>query len=366
MVNYKDEIKELEDLIAKTKYNKRTQRAIGMYKAKLALLKGKQEARSKSKAGIVDQAYQVRRSGDGTVILLGFPSAGKSTLLNAITNADSEIGAYEFTTLGVIPGTLEYKQAKIQILDVPGIVAGAASGRGRGREVLACMWSADLCLILLDATKLNQFDVIKKEIYDSHVRLGQKKPDVKIRRMIKDGIRIGRTVRTPRLDDVTIKAVMQQYRISNAEVLIRSPINVDQFIDAIQGNKKYMSYLLVINKIDLVDEETKKKIQKKYKPDLFVSAKDKYHIEELKNMIYDRMGLMPIYLKEPGKAADLKEPLIVQVNSTIADVCRKLHKDFVKKFRFARVTGPSAKFEAQKLSLRHKLKADDILEIHIH
>ena len=75
---------------------------------------------------------------------------------------------------------------------------------------------------------------------------------------------------------------------------------------------------------------------------------------------------MRIYLKEPRKEADMKEPLIITRGSKIRDVCRKLHKDFVKKFKFARVTGPSAKFKAQRLMLDHKLKDEDILELHIH
>ena len=126
-----EKIKEIEELISKTKYNKSTQRAVGLYKAQLAKLKEKQASRGKGKKG---EGYAVRKTGDGTVVLLGFPSVGKSTLLNAITNSESRVGAYAFTTLTVIPGTLEYKYAKIQVLDVPGVVHGAAAGTGRTYE----------------------------------------------------------------------------------------------------------------------------------------------------------------------------------------------------------------------------------------
>ena len=127
MVDYNKQIKEFEDELKKTKYNKATQGHIGIVKAKIAQLRENQETRTQKKTGSSEYGYSVRKSGDGTVLLLGFPSAGKSTLLNKLTDAHSEVAAYAFTTLTVIPGMMEYKQAKIQILDVPGIVSGAAS-----------------------------------------------------------------------------------------------------------------------------------------------------------------------------------------------------------------------------------------------
>ncbi len=232
-----DKIKDLEDELKKTPYNKRTQHHIGLVKAKLAMLKEKEASRGKGKGKT--EGYSVRRSGDATVILVGFPSAGKSSLLNEITNANSPVGDYEFTTLTVVPGLLEYKQAKIQILDVPGIVQGAASGKGRGREVLSVMQNADLAIILLDSLRPNAYPVILKEIHDAHLRLNKRRPDVKITKKLKDGIRIGKTVKTPELKDDTIKSILKEMGISNAEVLIRSVIDADDFIDVIEGNKRY-------------------------------------------------------------------------------------------------------------------------------
>jgi hypothetical protein len=67
--------------------------------------------------------------------LAGFPSVGKSSLLNELTGTESEAAAYEFTTLTCIPGVIHYNDAKIQLLDLPGIIEGAAQGKGRGRQV---------------------------------------------------------------------------------------------------------------------------------------------------------------------------------------------------------------------------------------
>ncbi|MFP4111818.1 MAG: OBG GTPase family GTP-binding protein [Candidatus Woesearchaeota archaeon] len=364
MPEYNSKIKELEDRIANTKYNKKTQHAIGLYKAQIAKLKEKETARS-SKKGATD-GYAVRKTGDGTVVLLGFPSVGKSTLLNGITNADSEVGSYAFTTLKPIPGLLEYNHAKIQILDMPGIVHGAASGRGRGKEVLACLRTADLILILLDVNHPEHYKAIVKEVRETGVRMNERKPDVKIIKTSKDGIKIGTTVKLKKIDKETMTGILREFKINNADIVVREDIDIDQFIDVIEGNKKYVPSILVINKIDTISKEKLSEIKKKFNPDLCISAGKKEHLDELKDVIFEKLNLIRVYLKEPGEDADMDVPLIMFKNCTIEDVCEKLHRDFVSKFKFARVWGKSAKFPGQKLMLQHNLRDGDVLELHMN
>ena len=71
-------------------------------------------------------------------------SAGKSTLLSQLTGTESEAAAYEFTTLTCIPGIIHYKGTKIQLLDLPGIIEGAAQGKGRGRQVCLTLSTCSL------------------------------------------------------------------------------------------------------------------------------------------------------------------------------------------------------------------------------
>jgi small GTP-binding protein len=358
-----DQIKEIEDRISKTKYNKSTEHTIGIYKAQIAKLKEKQEARSGSK-GSVD-SYFIRRSGDASVILVGFPSVGKSTLLNGITDANSEVGAYAFTTLRPIPGMLEYKHSKIQVLDVPGIVEGAASGRGRGKEVLTAARAADLVLIVIDVFTPEHYPIILKEIYETNLRLNQKKPDIKIIKTAKGGINVGTTVRLTKISVKTVVDIFREFKINNADIVIRDDISADQLIDAIEGNKVYIPSIVVFNKVDIADVEVIKNAKLMVKPDLMISAQKKEHLEELKELIFERLNFIRIYTKEIGKKADLNIPMIMKSNSTIRTVCEKLHKDFVSKFKFAKIWGKSAKFGGQVLGLDHKLLDEDIIEIHV-
>ncbi len=364
MADYNQKIKELQDELKKTKYNKATQGHIGIVKAKIAQLRGQQELRSQKKTGRSEYGYSVRRSGDGTVLLLGFPSSGKSTLLNKLTNQESEVAAYAFTTLTVIPGMLDYKQAKIQILDVPGIVSGAASGTGRGQEVLAVIQTADLVVILVDVQHPEHYPAILREVWESRIRLNKTKPQVWIKKKSKGGIQIGKTVPLD-IDDDTLKKVLREFRINNADVLIRSKIDLDDFIDCIEQNRKYLPAITCVSKADLVDERKLKEIMRKVNADVAVSAEQQVGLDELKELIFKKLDFIRIYLKEPGKDADMNVPMIIFRGATINDVCNKTHQSFASRFKFARVWGKSAKFNAQKVMLKHILQDQDILEIHL-
>ncbi len=375
MVNYDEEIKSLQDEISKTQYNKATQHHIGLVKAKIARLKEKAVARSKG--GKKGEGFSVRKSGDATVIIIGFPSVGKSTLLNHITNAESKTAAYAFTTLTCIPGIMEYGGAKIQILDVPGLMKGAASGTGRGREVIAVARNADLALIMVDVFTANQVEILKKELEEADIKVNQQQPRMTVTKKDRGGLNIATTVKLTKLEPKTIEAIMNEFRIMNGEVVIREDIDPDQLIDFIEGNRKYMPAIVVVNKIDSLTDEGFRQLQEQmrnalgsttkggFRDIVYVSAEKGTNLERLKESIYNGLDLIRIYLKEVGNKADMEKPLIMKQGCTVKDVCEKLHKDFVTKFKFVKVWGKSAKFSGQKFKIDHKLVDKDVVEIHL-
>ena len=361
---YDRKVKELEEQLSTTKYNKSTQHHIGLVKAQLAKLKEDYKRKAAAKGG--GTGFSVRRTGDATVIMVGFPSVGKSTLLNSITNANSPVGAYAFTTLTCIPGLLEYNHAKIQVLDVPGIVEGAATGRGRGREVLACAQSADLVIILLDVFNPQHLDVVRKEIYETGLRINQKLPQIKISKKLRGGIDLGLTVKLTKINEDTIKTILKEFRLENSSIVIRDDITDDQLIDVIEGSKRYVPGITVLNKIDMVDEKELEKIKSAVKPDICISAENRINTEQLKELIFRRLEFIRVYCKEVGKKADMDVPLIMRKGNTLRDVCTKLHKDFVSKFRFARIWGKSARFPGMPVRrLEHVVEDRDIVEMHL-
>ena len=123
-----ERIKEIELELSRTQVNKATTTHIGMLKSQLSKLRTQLMMPAEGNSGGGGQGFDVAKAGDGRVALIGFPSVGKSSLLNEVTDTKSEAAAYEFTTLTCIPGNLVINDTKIQMLDLPGIIEGAAGG----------------------------------------------------------------------------------------------------------------------------------------------------------------------------------------------------------------------------------------------
>ena len=366
MAGLEDEIRALEEEVQRTPYNKATSKHIGRIKAKIARLKDEAVNRAMKSAG-GGEGYSVKKSGDATVVLVGFPSTGKSTLLNALTGTKSEVAAYAFTTLTVVPGAMEYRGAKIQILDIPGLIAGAAMGKGRGKEVIGVVRSADMIVILVDVFNSSHVDVLMKELYDAGIRINKPRPDITIKKTSQGGIRV-HAVGALDLDTDEIRSILAENKMMNADILIRGNATQDEVIDAMLGNRIYVPAFVAVNKVDLVGDKTRREIVDDTETrfgmsPVMISAHTGYHMDEIKDRIYDTLGFMRVYLKPQSEAADLEEPLIVRRGSSVEDVCRKLHREFVSRFRYARVWGHSVKHPGQRVGLPHRLKEGDLLTI---
>jgi len=178
-----------------------------------------------------------------------------------------------------------------------------------------------------------------------------------VRKKDRGGIRVTSTVPLS-ISEKTVVEVLREFRIHNAEVIIREDLTVDRLIDAIVGNRAYIPSVTAVNKIDVYTPENL--------PDncIPISAERRINLDRLLDAIFDRLGFIRIYLKPPGGKPDFDEPLVMRKGATVADVCRRIHRDMLENFRYARVWGKSVKHSGQRVGLDHVLEDGDILTIY--
>ncbi|KAJ5908410.1 Ribosome-interacting GTPase 2 [Penicillium taxi] len=314
--------------------------------------------------------FDVSKSGDARVALVGFPSVGKSTFLSKITKTKSEAASYSFTTLTAIPGVLEYGGAEIQILDLPGIIEGASEGKGRGRQVISAAKTSDLILMVLDATKRAEQRALLEAELDSKA----------------GGLKI--TFATPPkiLDEKIIFNVLRDYKILNGEVLVRdeygprdshnrrlhrcyyegSPqiyplVNSTAYVLS-RVSTNIVGSLYVYNKIDSVSLEFLDQLAREPHTAVMSCELD-LGVQQVVERIWKELRLMRLYTKRKGVDPDFSEALIVRQDSSIEDVCDQIHRTLKETFKYALVWGASARHVPQRVGLAHMVADEDVVSI---
>ena len=357
-----EKIKKIEEEISRTQVNKATERHLGVLKARIARHRDELEKISLRKSGGGGSGYTVKKDGDATIILLGLPSVGKSTLLNHLTNSKSKVGAYYFTTLTVVPGMLDYKGAKLQILDIPGIIKGASRGRGLGKRILSTTRSADLILLIVDVFNPGIRDVLLNEIRAIGLRPDEEVPNIRIRKRGSGGINVTDMVGMTNMERDGIREILREYKFHNASVVVREDATYDQLIDVMLRNRVYVPTLTVLNKIDMVDEQHVSEIRETCGYDFLpISADSDVNLDLLKDRLFEELDLIKLYMKPRGEKPDFDEPLIIRNGSTIEDVSNKVHRKLKDELRYTRVWGKSVKHGGQKVRLSHCPMDEDVI-----
>lgn len=313
--------------------------------------------------------------------------------MSKITKTKSEVAAYSFTTLTAIPGVLEYGGAEIQILDLPGIIEGAAEGKGRGRQVISAAKTSDMIVMVLDATKRKeQRALLEAELEAVGIRLNQDPPNIYLKPKAAGGVKITFQAQPKNLDQKMLYNILKDYRILNAEVLIRdengtyefsfrsffllrfpnttttnplqnSTATVDQFIDVImKDHRTYIKCLYVYNKIDSVNLEFLDTLAREPHTAVMSCELD-LGVRDVVDRCWTELNLIRIYTKRKGVDPDFAEALIVRHGSTIEDVCDALHRSMKDSFKYALVWGASAKHVPQRCGLAHVVADEDVVSI---
>ncbi|CAH1801597.1 unnamed protein product [Owenia fusiformis] len=356
-------IAEIEAEMARTQRNKATSGHLGLLKARLAKLR-RELIEPKGGGGGAGEGFDVAKTGDARIGFVGFPSVGKSTLLSNLAGVYSEVAAYEFTTLTTVPGVIRYKGAKVQLLDLPGIIEGAKDGKGRGKQVIAVARTCSLIFIVLDVLKpLQHKKLIEHEVEGFGIRLNKEPPKIGYRRKEKGGINLTSTVTQSELDLDLVKTILNEYKIHNADITLRSDATSEDLIDVIEGNRVYIPCIYILNKIDQISVEELDIIYK-VPHCVPISAHHKWNFDDLLEKMWDYLKLVRIYTKPKGQLPDYESPVVLKASAvSVEDFCNKLHRSIMKEFKVAIVWGSSVKHQPQRVGKDHLLQDEDVVQI---
>jgi small GTP-binding protein len=236
----------------------------------------------------------VRREGAAQIALVGPPNAGKSSLLQALSNIQIRTGDYAFTTTRPVPSLVALRGVPVQLVEIPGLIAGATEDRGGGRALLGVLRGADAVVLCHDAT-----------------------------------------------------APLEALRTVRAE------------LDAAAIEKRT---LVALTKLDEAAPELVGAISRSTGlPAVGVSVLDDESLERFRAALWELTGLIRIFLRRPG--VDEAEPQALSPGSTVVDAARTVHHELAESCAGAHVTGPSAKFDHQRVGRDHVLADGDTVEI---
>lgn len=358
-----ERIAEIEAEMARTQKNKATMGHLGLLKARLAKLR-RELIEPKGGQGGGGEGFDVAKTGDARIGFVGFPSVGKSTLLSNLAGVYSEVAAYEFTTLTTVPGVIRYKGAKIQLLDLPGIIEGAKDGKGRGKQVIAVARTCSLIFLVLDVLKpLQHKMLIEKELEGFGIRLNKQPPNIGFRKKEKGGINLQTLVPQSELDIDTVRTILNEYRINNADIVLRDDSTTDDLVDVVEGNRVYIPGIYLLNKIDQISVEELDIIYK-IPHCVPISAHHKWNFDDLLEKMWEYLQLVRIYTKPKGQLPDYTAPVVLKGGkNTVEDFCNKLHRSILKEFKCALVWGTSVKHQPQKVGKDHILTDEDVVQV---
>ncbi len=306
-----EKIKFLEEMMATIPKHKGTEKMQALLKTKMAKLRAALEVRPY--AARHGAGFLVEKSGAGQVIVIGPPNSGKSSLIAALTSAQPEVADYPYTTRLPAPYMMKYENVRVQLVDTPPLAADDMSA-----ELVELAKKADAVLLVIDLADQDA--------------------------------------------SAALEALLSRLQGKRLEL---APENVPLLNEPGRFVKKTV---VAGNKSDLLGAEENSTFIREYFGDKIsfsvVSAARGDGLDELRTRIFLLLDVIRVYSKIPGKKADLNDPFVLKKTSNVMDMARTVHKDFVEKFKYARIWRKSA-LQGQMVNRDFILEDEDIVELRI-
>jgi ribosome-interacting GTPase 1 len=299
----------LEALIGTIPKHKGTDKLRADYRRRLSKLK--EESQTKKGGSKHDSTFHIEREGAGQVAVVGAPNVGKSALVAALTHATPEVADFPFTTWTPTPGMMLFEDIQIQLVDTPPLHREFVEP-----ELIELIRRADLILLMVDV----QTDPLQQ------------------------------------LEETV--ALLQEHRIAPNHLQHRYTE---------QRGLSFLPFLVLANKND--DEQSDEDVEIFRElltddwPMLPVSVMTGRHLDRLKATVFASLEIIRVYSKAPHKDADRKAPFVLKKESTVLDFAGKVHLDFVRNLKAARIWGRGV-YDGQMVQRDHVLHDGDVVELH--
>ncbi len=307
----KDKLKILQEMFAIMPKHKGTDKLQADLKFRISKLK--KEMQQKKKVARRGDQYFVDKEGAAQVVLIGAPNVGKSQILASLTNATPEVASYPYTTLKPLCGMMPFENIQIQLVDTPPISADFMEPWLSG-----IIRNADLVILVTDLgaeSMLEETEILLGRLAEYKIQLESEEKE------------------TDPLDGIAHKKTSL---LGNKSDLERS--------------KENSAFL--------------KDIYAKRFPIFYISAQKGANLEELKRYIFERLEILRVYTKTPGKKADFEDPVILRIGSTLLDAAKAIHKDFSRNLKYARIWGAGV-YDGQMVQKDFVLEDGHVVEFHI-
>jgi ribosome-interacting GTPase 1 len=301
----------LEELISTIPKHKGTDKLRADLRRRLSKLKS--SAQTKKGASKRDSAFQIDKEGAGLVAVVGPANVGKSALIASLTNATPEVANFPHTTWQPTPGMMPIENIQVQLVDTPPLDRNFVEP-----ELFDLIKRSDLILLMVDL----------------------------------------RTDPLQQLEETI--ALLQEQRIVPRHRQDRYPK---------RRRLTVIPFLVLVNKYDdeTADEDFEifcELLEDDDWPLLPVSATTGRNLERLKQMVFERLEIIRVYSRAPGKEPDFTAPFILKKGDTVVEFAGKVHQDFVKQLKSARIWGEGV-YEGQMVRRDHVLHDGDVVELHI-
>ncbi len=245
-------------------------------------------------------SLQVRREGAAQIALVGPPNAGKSSLLQALSQIQIKTGDYAFTTLRPVPALTRIGGVLVQLVEIPGLIEGAHDDRGGGRALLGVLRNADAIVYCAAADEsLESLDIVRRE--------------------------------------VTAAGIEKRAILALTKADEPSDDDLARARETARGDSQAFEQVLPVS---VLDDES---------------------LERLREAIWSLTGLIRVFPRHNGSVDD--EPFALPCGATVADLADCVHHELGASCTGGLVRGPSARFEGQRVGRGHVLADGDVVEI---